>query len=179
MGNRVSVAHNLQKMGPTILFVALSVLSVALTTSLKPVSAAPTGTYFDHIVIVAMENTPYQSVFGTGSSTNCPTSSAPFLCSMLPVSSTIPSMGNYGATSADSNDFNGCSAACYVGLMFGYTYGVSDGYSLSRDRKSTRLNSSHQIISYAVFCLKKKKRNPMKFCKRSNEIDAMKKYRDL
>src|SRR5258708_31947400 len=26
-----------------------------------------------------------------------------------------------------------------------------------RDRKSTRLNSSHQIISYAVFCLKKKK----------------------
>src|SRR5258708_9150709 len=27
----------------------------------------------------------------------------------------------------------------------------------NRDRKSTRLNSSHQIISYAVFCLKKKK----------------------
>src|SRR5947208_16529795 len=27
----------------------------------------------------------------------------------------------------------------------------------SADRKSTRLNSSHQIISYAVFCLKKKK----------------------
>src|SRR5207244_10952394 len=28
--------------------------------------------------------------------------------------------------------------------------------SKGRDRKSTRLNSSHQIISYAVFCLKKK-----------------------
>src|SRR5258708_22154923 len=28
----------------------------------------------------------------------------------------------------------------------------------STDRKSTRLNSSHQIISYAVFCLKKKKK---------------------
>jgi len=28
-----------------------------------------------------------------------------------------------------------------------------------QDRKSTRLNSSHQIISYAVFCLKKKKIN--------------------
>src|SRR5258708_17117558 len=27
----------------------------------------------------------------------------------------------------------------------------------TEDRKSTRLNSSHQIISYAVFCLKKKK----------------------
>src|SRR5207244_4896161 len=30
---------------------------------------------------------------------------------------------------------------------------------LAGDRKSTRLNSSHQIISYAVFCLKKKKTN--------------------
>src|SRR5574341_1745935 len=29
---------------------------------------------------------------------------------------------------------------------------------LSGDRKSTRLNSSHQLISYAVFCLKKKKK---------------------
>src|SRR5258708_26975027 len=28
----------------------------------------------------------------------------------------------------------------------------------NQDRKSTRLNSSHQIISYAVFCLKKKKK---------------------
>src|SRR5258708_23248196 len=30
------------------------------------------------------------------------------------------------------------------------------------DRKSTRLNSSHQIISYAVFCLKKKKEKTLK-----------------
>src|SRR2546426_5616536 len=30
--------------------------------------------------------------------------------------------------------------------------------SRSRDRKSTRLNSSHLVISYAVFCLKKKKK---------------------
>src|SRR5207244_5089723 len=30
------------------------------------------------------------------------------------------------------------------------------GSTVSKDRKSTRLNSSHQIISYAVFCLKKK-----------------------
>src|SRR5574344_2267677 len=33
---------------------------------------------------------------------------------------------------------------------------TADGSYLT-DRKSTRLNSSHQIISYAVFCLKKKK----------------------
>src|SRR5258708_8143170 len=32
-------------------------------------------------------------------------------------------------------------------------------YEDEEDRKSTRLNSSHQIISYAVFCLKKKKTN--------------------
>src|SRR5688572_32011184 len=31
--------------------------------------------------------------------------------------------------------------------------------SQARDRKSTRLNSSHSQISYAVFCLKKKKKN--------------------
>src|SRR5258708_40282278 len=31
------------------------------------------------------------------------------------------------------------------------------GSCRARDRKSTRLNSSHQIISYAVFCFKKKK----------------------
>src|ERR1022692_2707899 len=31
-----------------------------------------------------------------------------------------------------------------------------------RDRKSTRLNSSHLVISYAVFCLKKKKRREVK-----------------
>src|SRR5947208_7647999 len=32
------------------------------------------------------------------------------------------------------------------------------GPMANQDRKSTRLNSSHQIISYAVFCLKKKKK---------------------
>src|SRR5258708_31614405 len=39
------------------------------------------------------------------------------------------------------------------------TWGLAGRCSLqssSTDRKSTRLNSSHQIISYAVFCLKKK-----------------------
>src|SRR5947208_5254160 len=35
--------------------------------------------------------------------------------------------------------------------------GTSSRNGVMIDRKSTRLNSSHQIISYAVFCLKKKK----------------------
>src|SRR5256885_7596146 len=33
----------------------------------------------------------------------------------------------------------------------------------SEDRKSTRLNSSHLVISYAVFCLKKKNNNMINF----------------
>src|SRR2546427_6895788 len=37
--------------------------------------------------------------------------------------------------------------------------GVRTGMPHLRDRKSTRLNSSHSQISYAVFCLKKKKKN--------------------
>src|SRR5258708_11409072 len=37
-------------------------------------------------------------------------------------------------------------------------YGPPFVFWNKRDRKSTRLNSSHQIISYAVFCLKKKKK---------------------
>src|SRR5258708_26360474 len=47
-----------------------------------------------------------------------------------------------------------------------------------KDRKSTRLNSSHQIISYAVFCLKKKttsvraRRVPRMFDKLSQSLDV-------
>src|SRR5207248_10471533 len=37
--------------------------------------------------------------------------------------------------------------------------GVPSSHLLSVDRKSTRLNSSHRTISYAVFCLKKKKKH--------------------
>src|SRR5260221_9095839 len=36
--------------------------------------------------------------------------------------------------------------------------GRADGGHPQADRKSTRLNSSHTVISYAVFCLKKKKK---------------------
>src|SRR5438034_6583379 len=40
------------------------------------------------------------------------------------------------------------------------TKGESQAFEpFDRDRKSTRLNSSHTVISYAVFCLKKKKKN--------------------
>src|SRR5438552_8906732 len=48
-----------------------------------------------------------------------------------------------------------------------FTYGAAESKFMEaklhkEDRKSTRLNSSHQIISYAVFCLKKKKKKKTK-----------------
>src|SRR5438034_8421167 len=42
------------------------------------------------------------------------------------------------------------------------------------DRKSTRLNSSHTVISYAVFCLKKKKKK-----KNNNKKRKIKKYESI
>src|SRR5207244_7191129 len=52
----------------------------------------------------------------------------------------------YGIGSALANVFYIPAKVTYAGL----------GLITGGDRKSTRLNSSHQIISYAVFCLKKK-----------------------
>src|SRR5437773_5134154 len=42
------------------------------------------------------------------------------------------------------------------------------GIWMQRDRKSTRLNSSHITISYAVFCLKKKKTTPTRHSSTQN-----------
>src|SRR5256885_8357441 len=43
-----------------------------------------------------------------------------------------------------------------VELAFGLPFKLRLRQSHTEDRKSTRLNSSHLVISYAVFCLKKK-----------------------
>src|SRR5207248_9680847 len=51
-------------------------------------------------------------------------------------------------------------AILVMGNEPGSYYRPNQGHSLTiRDRKSTRLNSSHRTISYAVFCLKKKNRS--------------------
>src|SRR5256885_7713034 len=52
----------------------------------------------------------------------------------------------------------------FDGEALDYTINSNDQISdpqqyLDTDRKSTRLNSSHLVISYAVFCLKKKKKH--------------------
>src|SRR2546430_11013891 len=48
-------------------------------------------------------------------------------------------------------------------LVFGGVMHRARSESDARDRKSTRLNSSHSQISYAVFCLKKKKNTLTKY----------------
>src|SRR2546427_1358382 len=47
------------------------------------------------------------------------------------------------------------------------------------DRKSTRLNSSHSQISYAVFCLKKKKNKQEKCIEKSQQISITPQYSHL
>src|SRR5438552_10456031 len=67
------------------------------------------------------------------------------------------------STSAPSGDLRSSVMSRLLRLMTRYAadspplWGESAAYLVIKDRKSTRLNSSHQIISYAVFCLKKKK----------------------
>src|SRR5438876_8925296 len=49
--------------------------------------------------------------------------------------------------------------AYQCGVAIAGTIGAFEAWLAIADRKSTRLNSSHPSISYAVFCLKKKKKN--------------------
>src|SRR3712207_7418756 len=52
----------------------------------------------------------------------------------------------------------GCPSAIAPPFGFSLSSSGSIPHSCTQDRKSTRLNSSHANISYAVFCLKKKKK---------------------
>src|SRR5215216_557562 len=56
-----------------------------------------------------------------------------------------------------AGDLRAYPTAGHLGAAAGLVPVPNDSGRRSGDRKSTRLNSSHQIISYAVFCLKKKK----------------------
>src|SRR2546426_6694598 len=48
------------------------------------------------------------------------------------------------------------SGAAGAGASIEVGSATTDEFTAAQDRKSTRLNSSHLVISYAVFCLKKK-----------------------
>src|SRR5688572_32304478 len=56
-----------------------------------------------------------------------------------------------------SSDLHG-SGCCPTRRGIQWTYALHAWFDKQLDRKSTRLNSSHSQISYAVFCLKKKKK---------------------
>src|SRR5437879_10592141 len=58
-----------------------------------------------------------------------------------------------GANFQIARQFSAIVVLSVVGMIFFWLAGRIE----RRDRKSTRLNSSHRCISYAVFCLKKKK----------------------
>src|SRR5258708_18825071 len=66
----------------------------------------------------------------------------------------IPAMGTIG-TKGVRNGRRRCGSSRRSTITENAT--AMNTISVPIDRKSTRLNSSHQIISYAVFCLKKKK----------------------
>src|SRR5207253_3699673 len=86
-------------------------------------------------------------------------------------SSDLPSGDDAGFVPADGNQLKCADAVgkelgklaaaaikCHVKMADAFFNGKDFDENICEDRKSTRLNSSHVAISYAVFCLKKKKK---------------------
>src|SRR2546426_4711842 len=71
-----------------------------------------------------------------------------------PLSVSAPKKRNNSATITPRASSSGAPNRNEKNLLFGAPLLLALG-----DRKSTRLNSSHLVISYAVFCLKKKKKH--------------------
>src|SRR5260221_5019662 len=71
-----------------------------------------------------------------------------------------PQRGGHGVAGAgrDQQALRGLPGRLGRGQYVGQRHLVAEGQLHQVDRKSTRLNSSHTVISYAVFCLKKKKK---------------------
>src|SRR2546421_2533420 len=83
--------------------------------------------------------------FAAGGRTNCSvTTRSPRLRAVTP--------GPTAATTPDGSTPSTCGSLTGTA----YALGVDPSGVVAADRKSTRLNSSHDQISYAVFCLKKK-----------------------
>src|SRR3989454_9655768 len=110
------------------------------TRWMRPTTASPGAT------------TSSRSVCPTAIARRLPSTAATSSCTHLLVSSGCTGNGTQGAGGGlmppcpQSLQLLGLIRPCEHAIPFG-------------DRKSTRLNSSHLVISYAVFCLKKKKKN--------------------
>jgi hypothetical protein len=93
----------------------LAALSIGIMLLSLPAtaSAAPTGTNFTHIVVIAMENQNFGSVIGS--------SSAPFINNLASQGATISNYHSYG------QNINGCSAGCYEAFTSGQQ-AHSDGW---------------------------------------------------
>src|SRR5881275_1867630 len=101
----MAVKHRPNRVARVSILLALAIFSIALVTSLRPLTAAPVGLQYDHIVIIAMENQNYGSVIGS--------SSAPFINSLARTGSTISNYHSYG------QNIGGCSAGCYEAFTSG------------------------------------------------------------
>src|SRR5438552_14139863 len=87
----------------------------------------------------------------------CPVAHLHFFFVMLrrpPISTLFPYTTLFRSCSRSSNFLSALQVA-----SFNLPFSGRAKKGKLKDRKSTRLNSSHQIISYAVFCLKKKTTN--------------------
>src|SRR5256885_8453073 len=66
--------------------------------------------------------------------------------------------GDWSSDVCSSDLSRAAQVALTLRAVCGFTTAeIAHAFLASEDRKSTRLNSSHLVISYAVFCLKKKK----------------------
>src|SRR5690349_25052581 len=80
---------------------------------------------------------------------------------LFPYTTLFRSYGDYTYNFSDLPSIDPNASVVGVGYtLVGFAQGWFNGVQVGGDRKSTRLNSSHVEISYAVFCLKKK--NTMK-----------------
>src|SRR2546430_11135002 len=94
----------------------------------------PRSTLFPYTTLFRSRNSKHSFTVSPGPPDDCPDCRKKSLMIVIPV----PRDDEAEAESSD--------ASCFVAAR-------------ALDRKSTRLNSSHSQISYAVFCLKKKKRS--------------------
>src|SRR2546428_9344426 len=87
-----------------------------------------------------------------------------------PRSTLFPYTTLFRSNMAGNAAFDGLREMGLEGTVSSGTVNVAARYGSLADRKSTRLNSSHDQISYAVFCLKKKKNVCQYTCLRESAV---------